>query len=488
MSHATVRRHVGLSVGVMAATVAALLSAVPAGAAPSDQASDVAHYWTAERVANAVPRDLVVDPATGRGNVRDADGQLRPVPQAKPDGAGNGGGKPGGGGDDTTDATGPSVGLLNPAEGAVIGASQTFTATVTDPSGVKSVDVVVSVPTGSTPQTLSATQTGADTWSITLQGLTDGAEGSWHVVATDATRKGGNTTTSDPRTFRVDTGADDGDGGGGSTGDVVTNAEWVVGGDVQEAAGRLYFEMPTNRGRKTWNGYVCSGTVVQDGVTGRSVVLTAAHCVYDDATDTFARNVLFIPNQDGTTGPGTDSVCSNDPLGCWAPSFGVVHAGWDATTFPANIPYDYAYYVVPDADAHTDGAAGTSTADALDVAVPAMPTSFGPPTLEVTATALGYSYSDDPNFMYCEEPLDRESQYGDLWLPSCGLSGGASGGPWLQSAADGTDVIVSVNSWGYTDQPGMGGPRLDTTSAACTFAAASTQAFDGRDGIVTDCT
>ena len=34
---------------------------------------------------------------------------------------------------------------------------------------------------------------------------------------------------------------------------------------------------------------------------GRSLVLTAAHCIYDDVSGTFARNVLFVPNQDATT-------------------------------------------------------------------------------------------------------------------------------------------------------------------------------------------
>ena len=69
---------------------------------------------------------------------------------------------------------------------------------------------------------------------------------------------------------------------------------------MQTAAGRLFYEMPSNPRRKRWGGYVCSGTVVSDGATGRSVILTASHCVYDDANKAFARNVLFIPNQAGT--------------------------------------------------------------------------------------------------------------------------------------------------------------------------------------------
>jgi V8-like Glu-specific endopeptidase len=55
-----------------------------------------------------------------------------------------------------------------------------------------------------------------------------------------------------------------------------------------------------------------SGTVATDGIAGRSVILTAAHCVYDHANKAFARHVLFIPDQTDTTDAGTDLNCGND--------------------------------------------------------------------------------------------------------------------------------------------------------------------------------
>jgi hypothetical protein len=76
-----------------------------------------------------------------------------------------------------------------------------------------------------------------------------------------------------------------------------TEAAWEFGGDIQTAAGRILFTMGGSN-------YVCSGTVIEDGVGGRSVVITAGHCVYDDAAKAFATKALFIPNQDGTTGSG----------------------------------------------------------------------------------------------------------------------------------------------------------------------------------------
>ena len=239
---------------------------------------------------------------------------------------------------------------------------------------------------------------------------------------------------------------------------------------MQLAAGRILFEMPTIKGnRVTWSAYVCSGTVVQDGKADASIILTAAHCVYDDVAKQFARNVLFIPNQDGTTGTGTDTNCGNDPIGCWAPSYGVVDANWTTRTFPNNVEWDYAYYVVPLSGVHS----GATSNESLEAAVDELPLPFTLPTAGNRTHALGYSYSEDPNFMYCAEDLGVETPGVDWWLGSCGLSGGSSGGPWVQpmDESTGSGPIVSVNSWGYTNQPGMAGPLLDE-SAACTFTVA----------------
>jgi len=269
--------------------------------------------------------------------------------------------------------------------------------------------------------------------------------------------------------------------------------------------------MPSNAKRTRWAGYVCSGTVMQDDdATDRSVIITAAHCVYDDANKAFARNVMFIPDQDGTTGAGTDRNCSNDPIGCWTTSFGVVDQNWTASTFPNNKAWDYAYYVVAnDPSAYTPGIVETSST--LDVAAGAMPVNFGPAASrdgtdgiasDDFTWALGYSYSDDPNFMYCAEDMSTLQEPANWWLPSCGLSGGSSGGSWLQkpsgvSSAEVGDKgqIMSVNSWGYTTSPGMAGPKLDSeaSSAACVFATARDGNFTaaleaaGNQGYVVTC-
>lgn len=251
--------------------------------------------------------------------------------------------------------------------------------------------------------------------------------------------------------------------------------------------------MPANtKWKGPWNDYVCSGTVATDSVTGRSLIITTAHCAYDDVNKAFARNVLFIPDQAETTGSNTDLNCSNDPLGCWVPSGGIVDVNWTTLTFPDNIAWDYAYYVVNDSGSHVIGISGPYTDPSLNLIAGSLAIDFNLPQYNTTdssdvTTALGYSYSEDPKFMYCQEDMTTEGSF-NWWLPSCGLSGGSSGGPWIQPAG-GTGPIISVNSWSYTNQPGMAGPKLWNTSAECLFNKAKASdlsalesALDGKAG------
>jgi len=447
--------------------------------------AQVIEHWTAARRRAAIPRDLVID-EHGRGRLitpgeASQGRQLSAAPAAHP--SANAGGPSGG------DTTPPAVANMDPAEGATIGASYAFAADVTDASGIRSVYVTIRYPDGATTQRFQASRQTGDRWSVTISGFTGGAW-SWRVEAKDGAPKGGNVTETPYVGFLVDTGSGGGGGGGGGGGEgTVPNAEWQ-GGLVQTAVGRIYFEMPGNAKRKgPWSGYVCSGTVAVDGASGRSIVLTAAHCVYDDANKAFARNVLFIPDQAGTTGSGTDLSCSNDPLGCWVASYGVVDAQYTTRTFPSNNAWDYAYYVVDDVGAH----AGNGSTSALDAAAGALSIAFTSPTLGALTHGLGYSYNHDPNLMYCADSLGTEGAV-NWWLPGCGLSSGSSGGPWIEPFDEptGAGPIVSVNSWGYTTGPGMAGPKLSGTSAACLFDVAAAGApppstADGDEGHKVSC-
>lgn len=460
--------------------VGALAISTPVGSSTPEPTAGahnaVVAHWTPARIDAAAPRDFAVD-RRGLSYLKKKDGSLEPHGHSRPQlyattipsqPAPAARGIP----PTAADVTGPVVTALSPAAGATIGASATFSATVTDTTGVKSVTFKTVSPSGR-KQSFAATASGS-TYRATISGFTTGTW-RWFVVARDTNRKS-NTTTTARVTFAVNT------GGGGSTN--VANSAWLKVGAVQNAAGRIYFEMPTTASQTSWNGYVCSGTVATDSTTGRSVIITAAHCVYDDVNKAFARNVLFIPNQVNTTGTGTDYDCNNDPLGCWTPSFGVVDTDWTTRTFPSNIPWDYAYYVVSDTGAHS----GTPVANsALDVTAGSLAVQFTAPTVGTFTDALGYSYNQDPKFMYCAEALARENSYNGWWLGQCGLSGGASGGPWMADASVGNGPITSVNSWGYTNQPGMGGPSLAGTSASCLFDIGKAQAFNPPNRGIAGC-
>lgn len=189
---------------------------------------------------------------------------------------------------------------------------------------------------------------------------------------------------------------------------VVTNAQWtMLDAPIAMASGRLYFEMPDANG--DWGGYVCSGSVVTDAATDASIILTAAHCVFDDVNDVFARVPLFIPDQAATTGTATDLDCTNDPYGCWSPAYGVVDQAWTAAEWPDNVAYDYGYYVVPAFGQHDGSPVGS---ESLEVVAGSLPMSFRTPTLGGQAStdwgyAFGYSYREDPDLRYCAQEIGR---------------------------------------------------------------------------------
>jgi len=467
-----------VALAIAAAVPAAM--AAPGGTADSNpgtvHASEVAAFWTSERMAAAQPRDFVLDETgqaflktrqglkpygTGRGpalpEIQGPAAAASPEPMARPGG---------GGGGSTADTTGPTVTNRLPADAASGGSAVTFSATITDPSGVRSASLVLTSPGGGS-QTFTMSASGS-TYSASLTGFASGSTYGWYIVARDRASKTGNTTTTPSFSLLIS------GSGGGSGSTTVTNSRWITSGGVKNAAGRIYFQMGTS-------GYVCSGTAVTDTATSKSIIQTAAHCVYDDAAKKFATNVLFIPNQDQTTAASTDRNCSNDPIGCWAPTYGVVDTDWTTRTFPDNIPWDYGYYVVPTSGAYSSGL--TTANSSLEVAAGTLDVSFTAPATGVYTHALGYSYSNDPFFMYCAENMTTNGA-ANWWLGSCGLSGGSSGGPWVQPMAGGTGPLVSVNSWGYTRGPGMAGPKLSGSSAQCLFTAAQGSSTPTAGGLI----
>lgn len=275
---------------------------------------------------------------------------------------------------------------------------------------------------------------------------------------------------------------------------IIQEASWPHGGQVQEAAGRIYFEAGGN-------DYGCTGTAIKDNKSGRTLILTSAHCVYDDYLRTWASNVVFIPNRDEIqTNLTADEIfrqCHEDVCGCWTISAGVVLERWGTVEWPYNLPYDYGVFVVDDVGAHEGVSCGS---DALDEAVDAMDI-FCDDINGSYTTALGYSLEHKPDFRYCAENVTTVDLHYDIhesflpgtetyYLNHCMLTPGASGGPWLVNGK-----IASVLSWFYYGTgEGSGGPIITEEGARCLINAAReldfvavSQEEDGEQGIFVNC-
>lgn len=280
---------------------------------------------------------------------------------------------------------------------------------------------------------------------------------------------------------------------------VVEEGPYEDGGKVQNAVGRIYFE-------SLGVTYGCTGTVIRDSKTGRSLIFTAAHCVWEDQDENFGSDVIFVPNRDAVTG---DTVlegnmtladihrqCADDICGCWRLSGGVVLDKWRDTPWPERLEFDYGFYVVDDEGRHEGTFCGS---EALDNAVEPMELAVGVPVEGEFVHAFGYSLEFNPDFRYCADTAVVEQPTPGLdtaWLDACLLSGGASGGPWMTGFDPETGVgkVVSVNSWSDMYFPGNGGPFIPESAARCLVNAARDADMEammaeavGEQGIFVDC-
>ncbi|KAL7463661.1 hypothetical protein ACHAXS_004014 [Conticribra weissflogii] len=409
---------------------------------------------------------------------------------------------------------------LTPDKGSTIQSQQTFSAKVKAPnnSQVRTVQFQLTDPSGDKSNWLNvprANNGGGDTFSITVDGFQKyrGTRWTYRMKATDTN---GNSVESNSILFKVDglgDSANDFGGGGANSGvdkappapsppssysnsrpmpqSTVQDSNWPYDGPIQSATGRILFEFT---GTST---FVCSGTVIDDGSNnnGRSIIVTAAHCAYSDVTKEFAKLAVFIPDQVSTRGEKSDFDCGNDKYGCWYLSFAVVERGWAENSFPANVQYDYAYYVVTDSPSTHSRGYSSGLTSTLDKDVTPMSIDFSTNQINDQTVALGYSADKDPAFRYCSmdtETISGVPWYTNLWLSHCGMSGGASGGPWIRDMTqEGMGTVVSVNSWGFSDKVGMAGPVFRTGSgsfAECLYDKALKADDPGSaGGIVVDC-
>lgn len=255
--------------------------------------------------------------------------------------------------------------------------------------------------------------------------------------------------------------------GGGGGGSDVTGASWEAGGTVLMTTGKVLFASGGTY-------YVCSASVVNDDSTNQSVVLTAAHCAYENAGSRgFVTNWMFIPEWDNATGAlstSDSSFCDLTPHGCWTAQALVVHEGFAyAGGFNRTaVQYDFAFAVLGEGghDAETlVETLGTQTMSFNNVSKGTQVHAFGYPA---AAPYLG----DD--LVYCAGGVNFDNRMFKLtYKLGCDMTGGSSGGPWGTDFADGDGVLMSVNSYKYSGGDAMYGPKFNTTTEATYDAATS---------------
>lgn len=256
---------------------------------------------------------------------------------------------------------------------------------------------------------------------------------------------------------------------GGGSSSTTLGSSWTAGGEVLETTGKVLFAMGGSY-------YVCSASVVDDTVTGRSLVLTAAHCAYDETAGAFATNWMFVPDYDSAPAPLTTSgsFCASTTLGCWTASALVVHNGY-ATAGGFNdqaVVHDFAFAVV-----NGGGKSGTAQ---LDATVGGHPIRFSSVSGGADTYLFGYPASGKykgKDLVYCRGPLGFDPYTANAtYRVGCNMTGGSSGGPWFTPFAGGSGTLISVNSYGYSGITAMHGPKLDANTAALFDAAGTASA------------
>ena len=267
-----------------------------------------------------------------------------------------------------------------------------------------------------------------------------------------------------------------GGGGGGST--VVTGSSWTKGGAIDGSVGKVLFAMDGSY-------WVCSATVVNDSASGRSIVLTAGHCVYDEANRAFATNWTFIPDYDAAPAPlssSSNAYCDDTLYGCWTAAALTVHNGYaSAGGFNDQaVLYDWGFAVLGLGGHDPD----RLVEDVLDAAYSGTGTQsigFAQQTFGTVGHAFGYPAAQrykGNDLTYCKGPVDGDPYNADATyrMNGCKMTGGSSGGGWLFGFDEttGYGTLFSLNSYGYSGVSAMHGPFFNGFTLATYTAALST--------------
>ncbi|WP_318200906.1 hypothetical protein [Streptomyces sp. SCL15-4] len=228
-------------------------------------------------------------------------------------------------------------------------------------------------------------------------------------------------------------------------------------------SGKLLFDSPEGT-------MVCSATVVQDPAhPGKSnLVWTAGHCVHAGKKGGWYRNLAFVPSYNNqalsATGLQNASRSQVAPYGVWWADAAKTSQQWiseGGKTGGAGAAYDFAViHVTPE-----QGSGGKSLEETVGGA---LPVDFDAPAVakvsSVTASGYPAAAPYDGGLLYrCQDKpgrLSLEQSDPTMYRIGCTMTGGASGGGWVETGADGKPALVSNTSIGPVNAGWLAGPRL----------------------------
>ncbi|GAA4564599.1 hypothetical protein GCM10023193_36690 [Planotetraspora kaengkrachanensis] len=213
-------------------------------------------------------------------------------------------------------------------------------------------------------------------------------------------------------------------------------SHWGSGGSVTRTTGRVFLTMKGV-------DFVCSASAVRSA--NRDVVVTAGHCVKDGAGP-WAENWTFVPGYQG----------GRQPYGAYSARRMFVPGPWSRG---GDDDYDMGMVAVT----RRDGRHLTDLVGGQEIG-------FYP---KRGVRTYGFGFPADPPYdgehlLYCAGTVhgDPQRQTQDQGL-RCDLTAGASGGPWLTDfdPATGRGTLTSVSSFKYSnDQGTMYGPYFSTAA------------------------
>ncbi|MGX4689428.1 trypsin-like serine peptidase [Streptomyces sp. JNUCC 63] len=246
-------------------------------------------------------------------------------------------------------------------------------------------------------------------------------------------------------------------------------------------AGKVFFDSPEG-------SMVCSATVVQDPARpGRSnLVWTAGHCVHAGRKGGWYRNIAFVPsyNDAGGSAAQLQNATKDEvaPYGVWWGDWAQTSQQWieqGGSTGGQGASYDFAViHVTPE-----KGGSGKSLEETVGAA---LPVDFDAPAVPKvdSITATGYPAAppyDGQRLYQCQDKPGRLSLNASdptMYRIGCTMTGGSSGGGWVETGSDGKPALVSNTSIGPVTAGWLAGPRLG--EAAKGVYDAVSEKFAGR--------